>query len=93
MSDDLIMKGLALTPEKRFRDADEVIAAIRSAYPDPEKLRRKKQRRAAVSVILLAAVLTAGIWGTGKASRRRSYFHGEDTTVFYLYHDVLMEFI
>lgn len=85
---DLIMKGLALTPEKRFRDADEVIAAIRSAYPDPEKLRRKKQRRAAVSVILLAAVLTAGIWGTGKASRRRSYFHGEDTTVFYLYHEM-----
>ncbi len=85
---DLIMKGLALTPENRFQSADEVIAAIRELYPDQNEIRRKKQRRTAAIGLLLTAAIVIGSGCFYHFNRRKLFFHGEDTTVFYLYHEM-----
>lgn len=77
----ILMKGLAVEPDRRIRSMAELIESTEAALPGKYD-RRRKQRKVVLSSIAAAAALAAGLgygyaWGHDPAVR----FHGQDTDV------------
>ena len=80
----IIMKGMALRADERYKDAKSVIAEIRRVFPDEEKLKKARRKRVALGLITIAAVAVFGGTRYYQKNRVRLYFKGEDTVSFYI---------
>lgn len=80
----IIMKGMALRADERYKDEKAVIADIKRVFPDEEKLKKRKGRRLAAGLIIAAVITLIGGGAYYRRNRVRLYFNGEDTVSFYL---------
>ena len=88
--EDCVMKGMAVSPDDRYRSMAGLRDAIKSLFSDEEEKKReqrKKRKHRIIAAISALTLLAAGAGGYAwyRAHREDIYFGHERTEVFYLY--------